>query len=304
MNWDPTESSASILGVSRNMLKAIDRAANANHYNDEPLVYFPKIFASTGLPIRASYLHNFSRRNGDLTIEIMASSDRGMPSGMYLRLLLVYLATEFKRSGKKRLPVANCVSGLMKMVGVSISGGRHGTFRRFEDELLKISSSVFRVGWKKSGEKALYRLLLPAEEMFLRWRDGKEDGRVLARDSYLQPNDNLLEEILDRSFPVYEIAVRAIQLHRSPMAFDLYMFLASRVLTVHNPVIVPWHSLEQQFGASTKGYGFRKLVKNALQLVRAIYPGIRVATNQKGMLIMPSPTAVPRAGTSRLQCLG
>ena len=122
-------------------------------------------------------------------------------------------------------------------------------------------------------------------------------------------NDHLLEDqffvikcfiVLGQDFfkeitrSAVSVDLRAIRrVHRSPLAIDLYVWLTYRMSYLRKPTVVPWESLEAQFGAD---YGrprdFRRRVSKLLESILRTYPTARISLTDTGIRLYPSPPPV------------
>jgi hypothetical protein len=99
--------------------------------------------------------------------------------------------------------------------------------------------------------------------------------------------------------PVREEAIRAIGTRS--LAIDVYIWLAYRLHALRGRTPVTWAAVHAQFGA---GFRLVRQIKptflEALSLALAVYPEAKVDTNREGIVLHPSPPAVPRIEASRL----
>ena len=90
------------------------------------------------------------------------------------------------------------------------------------------------------------------------------------------------------------VDLRAIrQLQRSSLAIDLYIWLTYRMSCLRKPTVIPWESLQDQFGAAyARPRDFRRKVMTQLQEVLRLYPTVRVSQTGTGLRLYPSPPHV------------
>jgi len=95
------------------------------------------------------------------------------------------------------------------------------------------------------------------------------------------------EEITGSAVPV---DLRAIhQLQRSPLAIDLYVWLTYRMSYLRKPTLIPWKSLQGQFGSEyARPRDFRRKVLIHLTSVLRVYPSVRVQQTDAGLGLCPS----------------
>ena len=99
--------------------------------------------------------------------------------------------------------------------------------------------------------------------------------------------------------PVREEAVRAIGARS--LALDVYVWLAYRLHSLTRPTPVTWTALHGQFGAGFKAIRqLKPTFRDALTLALAVYPEARVDLEGNGLVLHPSPPAVPRAEAKRI----
>jgi hypothetical protein len=81
----------------------------------------------------------------------------------------------------------------------------------------------------------------------------------------------------------------------SPLALDIYSWLTYRLSYLRRPCLIPWKTLQTQFGAD---YGrlrdFKRKFLAHLADVLRVYPSARLSEQPVGLLLLPSPTHLPR----------
>jgi hypothetical protein len=81
----------------------------------------------------------------------------------------------------------------------------------------------------------------------------------------------------------------------------VYVWLAYRLHSLARPTPVSWAAVHAQFGAGFKAVRqIKPTFKEALTLALAVYPEARVLIEDSGLLLYPSPPAVPRQETKQL----
>lgn len=103
----------------------------------------------------------------------------------------------------------------------------------------------------------------------------------------------------EHSVPGREEAIRAIGTRS--LAIDVYIWLAYRLHSLTKATPVSWAALHGQFGA---GFRLVRQIKptftEALNLALAVYPEARVTADSNGIVLYPSPPAVPKADARRI----
>lgn len=91
-------------------------------------------------------------------------------------------------------------------------------------------------------------------------------------------------------------AMRA--LGQSPLALDIYVWLTHRMSYLSRRTIIPWISLQGQFGsnyaADEQGMrDFKRAFLRELKQVLVVYPEAKVSDSASGLVMHPSPPHVP-----------
>jgi hypothetical protein len=138
---------------------------------------------------------------------------------------------------------------------------------------------------------------LPAgEQETLLWTP-QESETAGAWQSYVKLNQNFYDECIDRPVPIDLRAYRALR--RAPLAMDIYTWLTYRMSYINSRSRpIPWEALMGQFGSNYSGprgvLDFKKGFLKALRFVQITYPNARVEVTDKGLVLLPSPTHIPR----------
>jgi len=90
------------------------------------------------------------------------------------------------------------------------------------------------------------------------------------------------------------IDLRALHLLKaSPLAMDLYIWLTHRMSDLKKPTLIPWESLQAQFGSDyARARDFRRKALTHLEDVLRLYPSARVSHTNTGLRLYPSPPHV------------
>lgn len=244
----------------------------------------------TNLPYKQPAESEIQRRNGDWRFYLSAPSDIGLPFGRYPRLLMAYFSDYAVTRKTPEIDLGRSMSEFMARLDIAATGGKTGSFARFRDQLIRLASTTF---------KAIY---LPDEGAFAKvpameivgetqlWWDVKSPEHPLLLDSTLTLSDRFFQELLAHPIPMDLRALRALT---SPIALDLYVWLAARFYTVDKPTLVPWSLLHDQFGSHGTLKEFRRLVRTQLKKVLTIYPDAKVSDVEGGLELRPSRPHVP-----------
>jgi len=263
------------------------------------LGFMPRLLVLTTLPHRRPERHQFERVNGRHSLRLTAPRGIGLPYGTYPRLLLAYLTTEAVRTKSPEIQLGVTPNDLARKLGLSTISGPRGTAVRLHDQLHRLMS--MRLDWqtsvglapRSSGSAFVTAAgptwFKPLRNLFPRhasWR------------SHIILTQDFFQEIRRSAVPVDLRAIRRLQ--RSPLAIDLYVWLTYRMSYLRRPTVIPWRSLEAQFGADyARPRDFRRRVSKLLEAVLSTYPTVRISLTDTGLRLYPSPPHVKRVGAIR-----
>lgn len=140
-----------------------------------------------------------------------------------------------------------------------------------------------------------------ASEYQLWWDPGDPDQATLWESS-VTLGEGFFKQIIEHPVPIDTMAVRFLK--RSPLAFDLYVWLTHRYSYLDRPTLIPWAALHAQVGADYHLLRqFRVKASGAFAKVHAVYPDARFDLDDRGVRLLPSQTHVGRM-PSRRSALG
>jgi hypothetical protein len=246
------------------------------------------------LPHKAVQGNEFTRRNGNYSLTILAPSTVGLPYGSYPRLLLSWLATEAVRTKEREVVLGESLSNFMHELGLVPAGGKCGSITQLKNQMRRLFSSHVSCRYEGSAAGGLNMML--ADKYALWWSPQEPEQAALWKSSVLlsQP---FFDEVTAHPVPVDLRALNALK--KSPMALDVYMWLTYRMSYLRKPTPLLWTSLQAQYGADyadtpSGRQGFKKGFNHALNKVRVVYAGANIAPIEGGILLLPSKTHVSR----------
>jgi hypothetical protein len=254
--------------------------------------FFARMLVQVTMPHSKPESTSFTRRNGPLTLSMTARPDVGLPYGTYPRLLLAWITTEAVRTKSPVLELGDSLSAFMKRLDLDVTGGDKGTITTLRRQMMRLLSSGISWSWTEKNRFSGGGLY-PIEEAHL-WWDPKECRQVSLFTSTLSLNDKFFREIVDRPVPVNMVALKVLGRERSPMALDIYNWLTYRMSYLEKDQHIPWRLLQLQFGADYKlTRQFKAKFLERLKLVQAVYRGVKVTPDEKGLILSPSPSHIP-----------
>ena len=237
--------------------------------------------------------NEFRRTNGLFNLTLLADSKIGLPYGTTPRLLLAWVSTEAVRTKNRHLVLGRTLAAFMEELNLIPSGGRWGTITRLKDQMQRLFASSISCTYD-DGENWAIRNINPISKADL-WWDPKNPNQTTLFKSTLTLNEDFFNEIVSQPIPIDMRALKALK--RSPLALDVYCWLTYRNSYLKKSIVIPWQSLQIQFGSSyaTDQQGtrnFKKAFLREFKKVNLIYPKTNLEFLEEGLKLKPSQSHV------------
>ena len=269
----------------------------------DELAFLHTVLASTFLPYRDPKTRDYIRENGRASMILTAGylldpktrkpALQGLPYGTKPRLLLIHLCTQAMRLRTPVIPISDSMSAFMRDLGLKVTGGKHGTVGRFQDQLHRLSAARVQLTFD-AGFVGTTLNPEPVIRRFDVWFPNDPRQRVLwPSEVHLAPA--FYESLLTHAQPLDPRAIRALQ--HGARAMDTYVWLANRLPRVKGRAgdRVSWAALQAQFGADMKDpKKFRRDYLKAMRQALDVYPHAKVEQVDGGLLLKPSPPPIRR----------
>lgn len=269
--------SKSITPMDDRRVELYARIAEIDAKADEELGFAARPLIQATLPHKKTPGTNYVRRNGNLTLEVRASDDYGLPYGVIPRLLIIWMTSEACRKKSRSLEMGKNLSEFMRRLDLDIEGRRISQLKRQMDSLF---TSVFYVRYNinDNGRTGVGHELFAPVKNYICWDSPRNPGQPNLFANELTLSEDFYKDIISLPVPVDLRAIRGLR--RSPLAVDLYEWLTLKNYNAKRPTVIPWESLQFQFGAGypTTPQGklnFKKKFRSALKLVGQVYDEAR-----------------------------
>ncbi len=272
--------------------KLMDQALMMEHIPAKEtgnLAFLARILVLATMPHSKPDALYFERRNGNFRLAMIADPRFGLPYGSLSRLILAWVTTQAIKNSEPVVELGCSMSGFMKELGLTPTGGEHGSIRRFQDHVMRLFTTAVAFSYDGESQWTDKRFMLT--EMTNWWWNPK-DFRAVTRPSQVCLSTSFYEELSKHPVP---LDLRALAtLRKSPFAMDIYNWLTYRYHAMSSPTVISWESLMMQFGSS---YGhkdqFRQNFLKQLRKVKVLYPKANIEeVKGKGMKLWPSPTHI------------
>ena len=288
------------LAATKSERAAIDAAASVLGEEESRLGITHAGFAMTSLPHKRIKEGLWKREGHRTTLLVESGRSRtgllvGVPYGSIARLILLYLQTEAVRTNSPEVELARSMRSWMGRMSLT-TGGK--TYQLVTEQARRISACrlTFFTDRENGAEIRHNGAFVQDAITFANVID--EDQPTLWQDRvHLDPS--FWRSLREHPVPVREEAIQAIGTRS--LAIDVYIWLAYRLHSLSRSTPISWVSVHAQFGA---GFRLVRQIKptftEALGLALAVYPEAHVDVDKQGLVLHPSPPAVPRAEARRL----
>ena len=252
------------------------------------LGFMARAMVQATLPHRKVEGTEFTRRNGNFTLSLLAHSSVGLPYGSVPRLLLSWVTTEAVKTKSRELELGDSMAAFMAELGMSRQGSNITSLKNQTRRLFSATVMAFYKDDKQISDMG-YRL---ADKSVL-WWDNKTPEQAGLWRSTVTLSEHFFNEIIDRPVPIDMRAIKALK--QSPMALDIYTWLTYRVSYLRHPTVVSWSSLALQFGSDySRLRDFKQAFIEELRKVMLVYGYVQVEATEHGLLIKPSLTHISK----------
>ena len=273
--------------------------------NGEAIAFTPYFTTQFGLPHSRVEGNIWKRRNGNQTLTISTDCDYGLPSGCKPRLLLLWVATwQVRHPTQKVIELGKNVTRFLQEELKIPATGRY--IKDVRLEMIRLFSSSVSIVVNDQDNMMYKRKATLLSEDYELWGSRKGLDQDALFSSYIELSEKFRESILEKPVP---IDLRALPiLTASSLAMDYYVWLARTMFSLKTSRFVPWQALHDQFGSQydwenkSSRFKFRaESTKQLLTRVTKVYPDLRISfpSDQKGIVLHPSPTPVPHVPGKR-----
>lgn len=212
-----------------------------------------------------------------------------VPMGSFARLLLIDWQTEALERGSREIVMGRSASALMTRLGVKRGGPSNA---KVADQLERLATCAvdFSFGNERRGVIVNQRLVEAFSYV------GNPDPRT-RQSMRLVERVLLSQAFFDelRRHPVLVDRAAIRDLTTSPMAIDVYLWLAFRLHSLPKETFVTWDKLWRQFGSRVGLLkNFRPQFEGPLHLALSAYKEAKVRVQDRGLVLEPSPAPIAR----------
>jgi hypothetical protein len=210
-----------------------------------------------------------------------------VPMGSFARLLLIDWQTEALERGCREIVIGKSATALMSRLGLKRGGPSNG---KVADQLERLAtcSIDFAFGTDSRGVIVNQRLVEAFAYVGAMDPRARKDMRLV---EHVLLSSAFYDELRRHPVLVDRAAIRTLT--TSPLAIDIYLWLAFRLHALPKETPVSWEKLWRQFGSRVAALkNFRPQFEPPLHLALSAYKGAKVRVLDRGLLLEPSPPPV------------
>jgi hypothetical protein len=207
--------------------------------------------------------------NMTLTIEplLVDGVRRGVPSGSWARLILIYLQIEAVKTRSRTVELGASMRNWLCRMGIP-TGGKN--YKDVTEQARRIEGSVVSFTWLGDDGTARWRDTIVRGRFEPLSEEGDiREGRLFV--DTVELSETFYDALLRHPAPIHENALRHIA--NKSAVIDVYLRLAYRLHVLEKPVMVSWPALQAQFGSNYQRLaGFKPRFVEILGQALAVYP--------------------------------
>lgn len=263
----------------------------------------PKALVQTILPYTrpvdetGRYLTHLVRASKNVTLTLSCADPTvGIPYGSAARLLIARLTTLAVMNGTTVVELGPNLTALVRSFGKVAGGGERGACTAFQNAIISLAATSVFFHWhgKFKCQDEFFQgrqtMLFPILEKVSMWSRGKD---ISTAEGVVELSPYFFEEVSNR--PVPFIFSKLVQLSKSPMQMDIYLWATYKASYTRGDVLIPWAALKTQFGHNySRLRDFRAAFLRNLKPVSKLYPGLRFNIEPEGLRFLQSTPDVDR----------
>ncbi|WP_218584091.1 replication protein RepA [Pseudomonas akapageensis] len=209
-----------------------------------------------------------------------------IPYGAMPRLALTWISTYAVRHKTNRIPIGDTAADFLKLLELDTQGTRYDKLHQAINAL-----ATCRIHFGLNDREVDGTLI----SQFDAWQP-LPDNRRRRWPGLLTLDDQFYKSLQKSAVPLDKRALWALK--GSSLALDIYTWLAQRLHHVpSNGTKISWKPIRTQFAGEYVGKNaskdFKKEFVPALDQVKTVYPGAKVAVVRGGLLLQTSDPPIP-----------
>ena len=263
--------------------------------------YIAHVLVQATLPYRdPGDVKVWGRENGKFSLSIQPNwrkrgrktvSD-GIPYGTVPRLILLYLSNQAVKTQSREIYLGNSMSEFLESIKIgTATGGKNGSISRLKEQLKRLLTAHISCTIEDNNYYG-FRHINICDGVYI-WWNWKTPDHPMLWQSRITLSEMFYNSVVNAPVPLDTRAIDVLK--GSSLKLDMYTWLSYRMSYVTKPVLIPWESLQMQFGSEYKQMRmFKAKFLKALKEVHLLYPKARLDYSEAGLQLKPSPTHIRR----------
>lgn len=243
----------------------------------EDVLWHHRALCRLALPLRAPSRGTWQREAAGATLHMEAAEGGTLPAGRMARLLLLAICDAARRADSVVVELGEDPAAVARRVGLESTPAR---LRELAEQLQRLVGARLTVSWDGGPTLSVFDARGRAHAQAGGWRSSV---RLTAR-----LKATLAENAVALSRPV------VLAVADSPLAFDLYVWLAASLPQDGAVLAAPVAQLQAQFSLPSQASAdFVAALEAALAKLRSAWPALEAATGAAEWVFREAPAAAP-----------
>lgn len=267
------------------------------------LAWYAVLFAQTTFPHAQVAGSEFQRRNGNVSLSLLAPAEIGLPYGVYPRLILIWLTTQ-TRDASNHVELPWTFQAFADQLGLgTLKWGAGASGPRLKDQLIRLIHLSVRARLSDASQHHDAGAGFHIASRYSLWWDTSRPTRAASHANYIELSAEF-SRLVEKRYPIDLKLVRRLALPSSRggrgacLSLDLYLWLAQRCYSLKRPLSLSWDDLAQQLGSD---YGrvrdLGRKLRERLPDVLKLYP-LRVDLEGDRLIVHPPTASLLRSTSS------
>lgn len=209
---------------------------------------------------------NYIQKNSEVTLEMLNSSLTGLPFGKMARMILAYIS-EFSIKKKTRIiSLESSASAFFRKLGMFPTT----TIKSLKETLRSLAATSLHFTFTKKFDNGTFQEILsyPIFSKVILWNEASEFNSEERLCTHLELSEYYYSQ-LQNSIP---INVNALKKLVSPMAIDIYCFVAYQSYRIKSCRFYSWEKLHSRLGKQfSRKRRFKEVFKINVEEIKNIF---------------------------------
>jgi hypothetical protein len=199
----------------------------------------------------------------------------------------LHICTRALRQRSPEVELEGSMTGFIRSLGFSVTGGKNGTIALFKEQLNRLAACRLQIGLWNGRDRSKTINLQPIKS-FEVWFPNNPDQQMLW-PSKVVLSQEFYESLLEHALPVDIRALSALS--HSAKQMDIMLWLSYRLKALQKEYFLTWDIVKEQFCQSEQRrlIDFQRQFKSDIEEIQQVFERpLPVHLTDKGMRLLPS----------------